>query len=223
MKRGVAVAALLLSAAITGPGSAAQSPGAPSFSCKGRLSATEAAICKDAELAAWDRAMARIHPLVDKEWQLPPARQQEWLKQRDACGANRPCILRAYREWPGFDAGVAGIGTEFLRQGNDESNWAGMEILPIHGGWHYFSITAWHVRNAETGAVHDGMASGLVHVEGAGGSYDQEPGMDSACRLHFRRIDARRWSVQEFGRNTICGGMGIDLSGDYVRSAVGDR
>lgn len=210
---GMLAAALMMSAA------APQSAFAPSFSCAGQLSPTEAAICKDPELAAWDKAMGRLYRLVDKEWELPPARQREWLARRDACGANRVCIRDAYRNWPGFAANVTGVGTEFHRQGTDPDDSADLEVLPIFGGWYYFSIVAMHVQNAEMGTVHDGMASGLVQITSTRGTFDPSPSEDYACRLHLERIDARHWSVEEFGERTSCGGLNVYLSGDYVRSA----
>ncbi|WP_374527821.1 lysozyme inhibitor LprI family protein [Novosphingobium sp.] len=215
---GMLAAALLLAPAAPSAVYAMQSSITPSFSCEGRLSPTETAICQDFELAAWDRAMAKIYPLLKKQSEITLAEHRRWLGQRDACGADAKCILSAYRKWPGFDANVPSIGSSFHRKDTDFDDTADMTVLHIFGDWYYFSIMALHVQVPPEG-VNDGQAWGLIELKNGKATYDEAPGEDYSCRFHLQRISASHWSVEEFGENTVCGGLNVFLTGDYVRSA----
>lgn len=73
----------------------------PSYSCSGRLNATERAICGDAGLSQLDSVMAgRFFAIFDR---LDAARQAtfrheqtQWRADRDACGAATGCIRANY-------------------------------------------------------------------------------------------------------------------------------
>ena len=73
-------------------------PGAPiraSFDCQRAQSPTEKALCSDPVLAGYDRSIAAAF-----QWHLKTAddavafrrQQQQWLKERDACGADAACL-----------------------------------------------------------------------------------------------------------------------------------
>lgn len=78
----------------------------PSFACAKARSASERAICADASLAAWDRSVAGAFKL-NRDGGGPDAwepaedqaalaeSQRNWLKKRDACAADRMCLLDA--------------------------------------------------------------------------------------------------------------------------------
>jgi serine protease Do len=73
----------------------------PSFSCNGRLSPAEAAICSDDSLASLDRQLAALYG--SKLRSLPASQQAElesmqttWLAERNSCGTNKSCIRNAY-------------------------------------------------------------------------------------------------------------------------------
>lgn len=75
----------------------AQNAATPSFSCSGRLNATEARICANPTLAGLDQKMASTY-----SWllgRLPPGQrpqlkqdQRQWLLRRNGCGSNDSCI-----------------------------------------------------------------------------------------------------------------------------------
>jgi uncharacterized protein len=103
---GCLVAAILAPApAIVPPAAAAE----PSFACTaGRITPTEAAICNDADLAALDRALAaafksKLDAIAagtahadDDDSDAVVMTQKAWLAHRNACGADKACIRKAY-------------------------------------------------------------------------------------------------------------------------------
>ncbi len=104
--KAVALAALLAFGLL---GSLASADAAsPSFSCTGNLSATEKAICADDSLAALDVALAAAYQKAlaalpeDSANQADETRvgltvtQKAWLAHRNACGADKVCIRKAY-------------------------------------------------------------------------------------------------------------------------------
>jgi uncharacterized protein len=102
-----ALAALLVLPS-NGPAAAAE----PSFVCTGNLTSTEAAICKDDDLAALDRALVmafkskldaivagKAHETVhadDDDHDSIVIAQKAWIAHRNACGADKACIRKAY-------------------------------------------------------------------------------------------------------------------------------
>ncbi len=75
----------------------------PSFNCAAQLTPTERAICDVGALGDLDTAMAWQYRQL--QGSLPPAWQDElaaaqrdWLRNRDACGANRTCLTTAYQD-----------------------------------------------------------------------------------------------------------------------------
>jgi uncharacterized protein len=80
----------------------------PGFACTGNLTPTEAAICKDDNLAALDRtlvaafkskldaiAAGKAHADDDDHDSIVIA-QKAWIAHRNECGADKACIRKAY-------------------------------------------------------------------------------------------------------------------------------
>lgn len=80
----------------------ADSPREASFPCKGKLSQVEKAICDSAALSTLDAQVAdawkRASKLSDgAAGRKLKAAQREWIKTRNSCGTDQPCIEKAYR------------------------------------------------------------------------------------------------------------------------------
>jgi uncharacterized protein len=80
----------------------------PGFACTGNLTPTEAAICKNDDLAALDRALVaafkskldaitagKAHADDDDHDSIVIA-QKAWIAHRNECGADKACIRKAY-------------------------------------------------------------------------------------------------------------------------------
>jgi len=77
------------------------SPIRASFDCAKAASATEHTICLDRNLAGWDRSISgayrsHIESGVDDP-KIVRAEQRAWLAERDACGADKDCLLGKMR------------------------------------------------------------------------------------------------------------------------------
>lgn len=74
----------------------------PSFDCAKASSAVEKAICSEDNpgLALQDGALGRLFAALKREGGHDAilASQREWLKRRDACGADVNCLTRRYDE-----------------------------------------------------------------------------------------------------------------------------
>jgi uncharacterized protein len=80
----------------------------PSFACTGDLTPTEKTICGDDALAALDRALAaafksKLNAIAvgtahadDDDRDSVVITQKAWIVHRDACGADKVCIRKAY-------------------------------------------------------------------------------------------------------------------------------
>ncbi len=102
--KAVALAVLLIIGSLAPAGAAG-----PSFSCGGSLSPTEKAICADDGLAAQDvaltaayqKALAALEPQsansLDETRIGLTVTQRAWVAHRNACGADKACIGKAYR------------------------------------------------------------------------------------------------------------------------------
>ncbi len=188
----------------------------PSFSCSGNLSPTEEAICSDPELAAWDRAIAKVYRVQGHDGSVSFVDQRRWLAERDECGADRACLLKVHLEWLGWESQASGFGTVYQRADSTRNDYADLEVLPIHNGWFFFSISAIHMQGSGTLGVHDGEAWGLIELKDGKTTFDEEPSDNYACRFHIDRT-GRGWRIEQFGESTQCGGVNVSMSGDYVR------
>src|ERR1700744_4547173 len=90
------VALLGTSAAIGQASGSTQGATGPSFRCAGTRTPTESLIGGDAELSAYDRAMAIAR--TRRARTSNGEGQRAWLHQRDACGSQRSCVLASYRD-----------------------------------------------------------------------------------------------------------------------------
>jgi len=96
MLRAILIA--LLAAIVASPAVAA------SFNCKLAKLPVEIAICGDPTLSSEDEELARQYtPLLDAAPDAASLKaikleQQGWLKSRNACKADRQCIMGSYRE-----------------------------------------------------------------------------------------------------------------------------
>ncbi|WP_350333583.1 lysozyme inhibitor LprI family protein [Coralliovum pocilloporae] len=75
----------------------------PSFSCDGRLTRTEAAICDHQRLGALDRRMVGIYRLREARTEGRRKRQLQtdqkiWRRWRDTCGRAVGCLQRRYEQ-----------------------------------------------------------------------------------------------------------------------------
>lgn len=73
----------------------ASSPG-PSFECGGSLQADEAAICKNANLAALDRRLDQLYSGLRTDPRVVKS-QRGWLARRIGCQSDTTCLLAAYQ------------------------------------------------------------------------------------------------------------------------------
>ncbi len=80
---------------------------APPFNCSVAAEPAEIAICDSAELGLYDRSMNRLY--VDKrvglkaagkldEWEALRLDQRAFLKVRNACGYEVPCLTELYKK-----------------------------------------------------------------------------------------------------------------------------
>jgi hypothetical protein len=95
-----ALAFCLASIAASGVAAGAQ----PSYDCGKAVTPTEKAICVNDALAGLDRAIAAAFHQLKTELALVEekplaAEQTDFLKMRDACRADRTCLLRAMENW----------------------------------------------------------------------------------------------------------------------------
>jgi uncharacterized protein len=81
-------------AAFSPPQRAIGAPVQPSFSCSGKLSRVEQAICTDPVLAGRDRDLAALYKAVQSRAGVVKA-QRNWIRIRNAC-TDTACIAREY-------------------------------------------------------------------------------------------------------------------------------
>ena len=186
----------------------------PSFACTGPLNPSEAAICADPELAAWDRAVALLYPIQIKQGAVTPAEQREWLELRDRCADDRVCLRATYQSWRGFPA-PSGYGSRFDRRSGRDI--ASLEVAPLGGDWYAFSVTAIHIVQDRKGrplTANDGGADGVFRLVAGKGQFDSQPGEEMACRVEFEKQPSGWW-LEDNGQ---CGGLNVTLNGEYLRS-----
>ncbi|MCQ0092132.1 lysozyme inhibitor LprI family protein [Roseovarius sp. M141] len=100
----VSVFAICVSAALTGSAQAQVSiNGGPSYSCDGRLNASEKRICDDPVLSTLDRKMVghfrrALAGLTARGQARLKEQQLVWLRWRNACDQQSPCLRRRYEQ-----------------------------------------------------------------------------------------------------------------------------
>lgn len=211
----------------------------PSFSCSGRLPTAEEVICNDAELSAYDRAMAWAYSHKWTTSAVDRADQQLWLARRNACADRRDCIFAAYHEWiAGLDA-VQSLGRTFDRvakadnRGDDPmlESWrsptgsvtvlGGNGSLFVHslgGGWYLFQANSTHFYDPHDSLGPNASTSeavGLVQLTSGKGLWVEDPGTDESCKVQLVRLSSKKWMLVEAG--ATCGGIGSTLTGVYSK------
>jgi hypothetical protein len=179
---------------------------APSFRCAEKLNATELAVCEDAELAAYDRAVALLYARARAAADPPGILSQRlFLRKRDACRKKRRCIVAAYRDWLNY------YGWGLLFSGS-QGNYRGLDTAflyatPVGGDWYLFNTSA---ADAETSRSRpSSWAGGVVHISGGTGRFVERRGSTS-CTIAFGKLPGNQWQI------TDNGGCGvIALTGTY--------
>lgn len=197
---------------------AASPVGSPSFSCTGSLSHSEQAICSDPELAAWDRAIAKLYWIGMEGGNISQAMHQRWLFERDNCGADKVCLRQTFSRWPGYPA--VGFGPTFERAAKHDE--ASLQIAPIGAGWYAFSALAIHMVRDQHGkflTANDGEAHGVVLITAGKGHFNSDPGDEFSCEIDFVRMK-NVWRLHDNGQ---CGGLNVTMSGTYRRKRGASR
>ena len=175
-------------------------------------------ICADSELAALDRAVAKLFAGVPKTkrsggrtgglWQSQP----DWLKDRDKC-TDRDCLIATYDERL-FDLFTASRTP--TRDYSSQSNHGSLSILSVGDGWYAFSVTGLWIGSVP-GAVNDTEEYG--HFRLVRGKAEQSPSED-ACGWRIERLPRDRWAFEEIpvpGEYSGCGGVNATATGIYSR------
>ncbi|VWC84727.1 PF07007 family protein [Burkholderia lata] len=186
---------------------------AAGFDCAKAASPTEKAICADATLskldgdlaAAWKQALAKGGDTAALK-----AAQLKWLKQRDQCGADAPCLGDRYRER------LASLNGKPLAADRWQQTWYMTSDNPSFGGVLTFTGTAprLHFELGGNNGANTGALDGDIVLHGDSGTYRQDK-----CRLDFERKGGRI-GVTQHGADFDCGaGAGVSYGGEYVTAA----
>ncbi|WP_423760369.1 lysozyme inhibitor LprI family protein [Burkholderia sp. NLJ2] len=203
--RSVATAALLTLLPI-----AAHAAG---FDCAKAASPTEKTICADTALskldgdlsAAWKKALAKGGDTAALK-----AAQLKWLKQRDQCGNDAPCLGDRYRER------LASLNGTPLAADRWQQTWYLTSDNPSFGGVLTLTGTAprLHVELSANNGANTGGLDGDIVLHGDSGTYRYDK-----CRLDFDRKGGRIRVTQQ-GADFDCGaGAGVVYAGDYVTAS----
>lgn len=203
--RSVAAAALLTLLPI-----AAHAAG---FDCAKAASPAEKTICADTALskldgdlsAAWKKALAKGGDTAALK-----AAQLKWLKQRDQCGNDAPCLGDRYRER------LASLNGTPLAADRWQQTWYLTSDNPSFGGVLTLTGTAprLHFELSANNGANTGGLDGDIVLHGDSGTYRKDK-----CRLDFDRKGGRIRVTQQ-GADFDCGaGAGVVYSGDYVTAS----
>lgn len=187
---------------------------APSFDCAKAATEVETIICSDKEVAAVDRAAAKLYSGIarSERKKLFPS-QVEWLKERDRC-EDRNCLLAAYDE-RFFDLFSAST-TPTRNYKSAESN-GSLSILDAGGGWYAFNVVGLWI-GSNPGQVNTTMEVG--HFRLRKGTAESPAGKDY-CGWRIERLSQDRWAFTELRPNYPdmigCGGLNATATGIYKR------
>ncbi len=186
---------------------------APSFDCARASIPVERLICADDELAALDRAIARLYAAT-------PARQRRtlfqgqanWLEERNRC-ADRACLIAVHDDRLFDLMSASGAVTRYERREGGGT----LYLLDAGGGWTVFHvIVLWF--GANPGQVNDTMAYG--HFRLVNGKARKAPDGDG-CGWEIERRAANRWEFTEILPTLPdiigCGGLNATATGTYIR------
>lgn len=203
--RSVAAAALLTLLPI-----AAHAAG---FDCAKAASPAEKTICADTALskldgdlsAAWKKALAKGGDTAALK-----AAQLKWLKQRDQCGNDAPCLGDRYHER------LASLNGTPLAADRWQQTWYLTSDNPSFGGVLTLTGTAprLHFELSANNGANTGGLDGDIVLHGDSGTYRKD-----TCRLDFDRKGGRIRVTQQ-GADFDCGaGAGVVYAGDYVTAS----
>ena len=184
---------------------------APSFDCAKASTEVEKMICGDEEVAAVDRAVARLYAgLSTADRRQLFTSQADWLNERNACN-HRKCLLAAYddRLFDIFTSSKAAI--HYGREGDAGT----LSLIYLGAGWYAFKVVGLWI-GANPGQVNDTMEWGHFRlVEGKA----EEPADDAHCGWEIERISRHRWQFTEVLPDNPdmigCGGLNASATGVY--------
>jgi uncharacterized protein len=194
----------LLLAALVAAAQAVPAP-SPSFPCAGAATYAERTICGDAQLAAYDRAIARLY----RSSGAGRAAQQQWLAERDRC-RDRDCLLDRHEDRLFVLAARGPFPAPALRSLSDRD--ARVAVAPIGGGWFmFFATDLWIYPSGDN--ANTAETAGVFRLQGSSGEYRSRHG----CRIRFDRLPRGRWRLTERGPDAgaLCGGLNTGHSGVY--------
>ncbi|WP_322081179.1 lysozyme inhibitor LprI family protein [Burkholderia sp. BCC1972] len=186
---------------------------AAGFDCAKAASPTEKTICADTALskldgdlsAAWKKALAKGGDTAALK-----AAQLKWLKQRDQCGSDAPCLGDRYRER------LASLNGTPLAADRWQQTWYLTSDNPSFGGVLTFvgTVPRLHFELGGNNGANDGGLDGDIVLHGDSGTYRKDN-----CRLDFDRKGGRIRVTQQ-GADFDCGaGAGVVYAGDYVTAS----
>jgi len=186
---------------------------AAGFDCAKAASPTEKTICADAALskldgdlaAAWKKALAKGGDTAGLK-----AAQLKWLKQRDQCGTEAPCLGDRYRER------LASLnGTSLAADRWQQTRYLTSDN-PSVGGVLTFTGTAprLHFELGANNGANTGGLDGDIVLHGDSGTYRNDK-----CRLDFDRKGGRIRVTQQGGDFDCGAGAGVVYAGDYVTAS----
>ncbi|MGY4723928.1 lysozyme inhibitor LprI family protein [Burkholderia pyrrocinia] len=186
---------------------------AAGFDCAKAASPTEKTICADTALskldgdlaAAWKKALAKGGDTAALK-----AAQLKWLKQRDQCGNDAPCLGDRYRER------LASLNGTPLAADRWQQTWYLTSDNPSFGGVLTLTGTAprLHFELGANNGANTGGLDGDIVLHGDSGTYRKDK-----CRLDFDRKGGRIRVTQQ-GADFDCGaGAGVVYAGDYVTAS----
>lgn len=179
-------------------------------------------ICASPELAALDRAVARLYagvPRTDRQgWRKGRdvgglfLNQRDWLNERSKC-EDQECLIGEYDERL-FDLFVAS-DTPTQDYSSKPVNGT-LSILYVGGSWYVFHIQGLWIGRAP-GAVND--TQGFGHFQLNGGKA-KIPASEDACGWSIQKLRDNRWSFEEIPFEKDyggCGGVNATATGIYSR------
>jgi hypothetical protein len=183
---------------------------APSFDCAKATTAVEKMICADPELAAADRAMAKLYAAAPRS--DPMTGQKSFLADRSEC-SDRACLLQVYEDR---------LGTLFPasrlkgRQYASKANNGVLSVLSLGGDWYAFhAMGLWFGPN--DGQVNDAITTGVFKL--VGGRASRAPADLTDCGWRIRREPGDRWYIRDWpgSEDAACGGVNATIEGEYSR------
>jgi uncharacterized protein YecT (DUF1311 family) len=190
----------------------------PSFDCAKASTKVETMICGDEELAAADRAVARLYAAVpSSEKQIFWRKQTDWLAERDRCD-DKACLVLAYEDRLAEMFVVEGqVKTrDYTMKGNPSGT---LSIFDVGGGWSaFFAQAIWIGPDSMTApetTAHDTQVAGVFRFDHGA----RPPKDEFECGWTIQRLSGDRWRLRDWpGTNDApCGAVNASVEGIYRR------